>query len=653
MSTSPAPSSSAALGDGARLQLRNQALLEGDRLMGELKQATDPAVRQQLAEKITFQQMLANAMDDEAYISGGAIRGFALGQKLINPAEQYQALLDQVGMIAHAVKEAGGVLEAARRYELFKYVNRICALFEQAGVQDERLAFFKHWSELVYKVDRDATGALDRPGGVELTDAAKKGEAKVTTDAGAPHVAPSDQFLLDNYGRFGEMVEHHGLDLGKKVQGDGGGPTGSPQLLRLPRPTVADGAGGGTASPALPKPVAGDGAALMQRLTQSRRTLEEEIAATEGAPAQRAAAERALADIRSKPFRQLTPADLMVSSAIQQTLFDAAGGAVERMKAFAGDMLKGADAEIISIRKREDLAGFVKGILEKCERKDYPILGQMDDIIRGRLNITDGPEVAKVAQAMREQSGFPVKQVVDPRVAGGVVRYPRYHIIVEDPLTGLTHEWQIGTKATSTLYETQGIELPPELEASASKLGKHFRTDIHDIEYDIFQAFNKREPGVAAELGIPHFIAQVAGASERSAAGAAHTQPRARTSRPCTRTPNGCCRCSRTKRAASSWRGSCIESPGPARRAPAPGLGALPGRRPRARPDRRRVLQRRVRPVLVDRVPLPGAPRGAAADLAAGAAAADRRGPRGRRRRRRCRWWTARASVARLKSVHA
>ena len=293
-----------ALDDGARTQLRNQALLEGDRLMGELKSATDPAVRQQLAEKITFQQMLANAMDDEAYISGGAVRGFALGQTLINPFEQYQALLDQVGMIAHAVKEAGGVLEAARRYELFKYVNRICTLFEQAGVQDERLAFFKNWSELVYKVDRDATGALDRPGGVELTDAAKKGEAKITTDAGAPHVAPSDQFLLDNYGRFGEMVEHHGMDLGKKVQGDGGGPTGSPQLLRLPRPTVADGAGGGDRlSPRCPSRWRATPRRCMQRLTQSRRTLEDEIAATEGAPAQRAAAERALADIRAKPFR--------------------------------------------------------------------------------------------------------------------------------------------------------------------------------------------------------------------------------------------------------------------------------------------------------------------------------------------------------------
>ena len=316
------------------------------------------------------------------------------------------------------------MLEAARSYELFKYINRICVLFEQAGIQDERLQFFKNWSDLVYRVDRDATGALDRPGGAKVPDPDSLKKANVTTDFGAPHVAPSDQFLIDNYGRFGEMVEQRGLELGKKAQTEGGGggggpegggkaaPTGAPQLLRLPRPTANDGAAG-AASPAMPSRVAGDEAALMRRLVQSKRTLEDEIAAQKDFPAQKAAAEHALADIKAKPFRELTPADLLVSSAVQQTLFEAAGGAVERMKKFAADMLAGSDAEIISIRKREDLAGFVSGIIDKCARKDYPILGQMDDIIRGRLNITDGPAVAKTAQAMREQSAFKVKQVVD------------------------------------------------------------------------------------------------------------------------------------------------------------------------------------------------------------------------------------------------
>jgi hypothetical protein len=504
----------AGLDDGGRLQVRNQALLEGDRLTAQLREATDPAVRQQLAEQVTFQQMLANAMDDEAYLSGGGVKGFALGQPLDNAYEQYQALLDQIGMIDHIVREAGGVLTAARSYELYKYVNRICSVFEQAGIRDERLPFFKNWSEHIYRVDREATAGGVRPGGA---------------------LPPSDQFLLDNYTRFSEMVEQHGEELSRRAttapEGGALPPTGVPQLLRLPRPTTNDGATGAT-SPAVPTRVAGDEAALLRRLTQSRRTLEEEIAGTaerdaEGnllSPAQRAAAERALADIRAKPFRELTPADLMVSSTVQQVLFDAAGAAVERMKAFAHDMLGGADAEIISLRKREDLRGFVDGILGKCARKEYPILGQMDDIIRGRLNITDGPQVARAAEAMRQQSRYPVVQVIEPRVTdAGVVRYPRYHIIVQDPETGLTHEWQIGTRATTALYETRGIEIPAELQAAAGRLGKHFNADLHDIEYDIFQAFNRRDPGTAAELGIPAFLTRVAEASHRSAAGAADT----------------------------------------------------------------------------------------------------------------------------------
>lgn len=102
-----------------------------------------------------------------------------------------------------------------------------------------------------------------------------------------------------------------------------------------------------------------------------------------------------------------------------------------------------------------------------------------------------------------------------------MVRYPRYHIIVSDPQTGFTHEWQIGTRATSSLYETQGIRIPPELQSAAGGLGKHFRTDLHDIEYDVFQSFAGSRPAIASELGIPGFIARMAEASQRSAAGTA------------------------------------------------------------------------------------------------------------------------------------
>lgn len=395
-----------ALGDGARTQLRNSALQRGDELAAELRAATDPTLRQQLAEQVTFQQMLANTMDDEAYLSGGGVKGFAVGRTLTNAFEQYEAVLDQIGMMAHAVDKAKGVLGAARSYELFKYINRICVVFEAAGVSDERLPFFKNWSEHVYQVDRDATGALDRPGGAT--------PLRPGVDVGVPRTAPSDDFLLQNYQRFGEMVEQRGGELGRRTRGEppaGDGPAaagpGSSQLLRLPRPTTADGAAPGT-SPALPSTLSGDGSALMTRLLGTRRTIEQEIGAQADFPAQRAAAQQVLDEVLAKPFRELTPADLRLSSQLQGRLFDAAGGAVERMKTMARTLLGGVQADVISIRKREDLAGFVAGILDKCDRKGYGRIAQMDDIIRGRLDIADGAAVERVAAAMRTQAQFPM-----------------------------------------------------------------------------------------------------------------------------------------------------------------------------------------------------------------------------------------------------
>ena len=207
-------------------------------------------------------------------------------------------------------------------------------------------------------------------------------------------------------------------------------------------------------------------------------------------------------------------------------------------------MLKGADAEIISIRKREDLAGFVKGILEKCERKDYPILGQMDDIIRGppehHGRAGGGEGRAGDARAVRASGSSRSSTRAWPMPAS--IRYPRYHIIVEDTLTGLTHEWQIGTKATSTLYETTGHQdSRRSCEAAASKLGKHFRTDIHDIEYDIFQAVQQARAGRGRRAGHPALHRPGGGCCRALGRGRGPHARWGRTSRPCTRTPTVCC----------------------------------------------------------------------------------------------------------------
>ena len=89
--------------------------------------------------------------------------------------------------------------------------------------------------------------------------------------------------------------------------------------------------------------------------------------------------------------------------------------------------------------------------------------------------------------------------------------------------SGLTHEWQIGTRATTALYQTEGITIPDELRAAATRLRRSFRADLHDIEYDLFQPFAQADPSTANDLGITRFIADVAQASDRSGAGTGDT----------------------------------------------------------------------------------------------------------------------------------
>jgi hypothetical protein len=226
------------------------------------------------------------------------------------------------------------------------------------------------------------------------------------------------------------------------------------------------------------------------------------------------------ARIADKPFRALTPDEFRASKTAQERLFEAAQNAVARMKALGHRLLAGAEGHVESERKRENLQEFVDGILEKCKRKNYSRLGEMDDIIRGRIDVDDGDQARRVAAEMEELGT--VRTVEDPRVNdAGVVRYPRSHVIVYDPESGLIHEWQIGTRATTTLYETPGITIPERLQAAATALDKKFNNDLHDIEYDIFQVVKKRYPAIAAELGVDAFIAHTAEASERSALGSA------------------------------------------------------------------------------------------------------------------------------------
>jgi len=75
---------------------------------------------------------------------------------------------------------------------------------------------------------------------------------------------------------------------------------------------------------------------------------------------------------------------------------------------------------------------------------------------------------------------------------------------MEDPQTGLRFEWQIGTGATTSVYEKEGIDLPEGVELAP---GMH--RDIHDIEYDIFAGIAQKYPDLHQFYDLPLFHAKV------------------------------------------------------------------------------------------------------------------------------------------------
>jgi hypothetical protein len=142
----------------------------------------------------------------------------------------------------------------------------------------------------------------------------------------------------------------------------------------------------------------------------------------------------------------------------------------------------------------------------KCRRNGYTRIGQMDDIVRGRFDLRSNEDVNTVAAALKGQKKYPVAFAVAPQrpQPGGGFGYPRWHIIISDPESGLTHEWQIGTKAVTEVFEKGNIRLPAGVE-----LGPGMKPNLHDIEYDIFKGIEKKYPDVHKRHNLPEFHAKV------------------------------------------------------------------------------------------------------------------------------------------------
>ncbi len=197
--------------------------------------------------------------------------------------------------------------------------------------------------------------------------------------------------------------------------------------------------------------------------------------------------------------------------AVGRELFERAKEVRERQRAMAEAVLEElgiTDARVVNLLKRDDFDAFRAGVLEKVRRKKYASLAQMDDMVRGRFDLGDPRDVPRVVEALQRR-GFEVTTIEGPRARAGIEEgYPRHHVVLRDPQTGITHEWQIGARATTELYERPGIALGPV------RLKEGMAPNLHDIEYDIFKALQESDLAtdrrLAEEVGIPGFRREVA-----------------------------------------------------------------------------------------------------------------------------------------------
>ena len=223
-----------------------------------------------------------------------------------------------------------------------------------------------------------------------------------------------------------------------------------------------------------------------------------------------------------------TADELKASPTLQLSLIEVAVRMRDQQARFMGDVIKTvrgkdakfSDGEMVAIIKRDDSIGFINGVLEKVNRRNFSTVGLMGDIARGRLNLRNQAEVSKFVRSISTQAegkGF-IVDVDTPRqeltLDDGSIgyAYPRYHIEVADPQTGMKMEWQVGTSTTTEVFETKGIPINnKELDSFMKENGVN--GDLHDIGYDIFlPLMNDKSPGVqkmVSDLGISEYYDRV------------------------------------------------------------------------------------------------------------------------------------------------
>lgn len=199
---------------------------------------------------------------------------------------------------------------------------------------------------------------------------------------------------------------------------------------------------------------------------------------------------------------------LAKSEEAQQRLARAVQETNAKMQKAAEDIAKEIGVEVPQTGIKGNKPGgpidqdrLIAGVLEKNARNKYENVGKMQDRTRGRFEVDSAGEVEAVARKLVEKFSheYGTDSIKWKKPSGD---YPRHHVIVTDPATGIAHEWQIGTKATTKFIEGMEVPLP-------SGVHLHARPDFHVVKYDVLDKLHK--PDVRAKLGLPDDIADKVG----------------------------------------------------------------------------------------------------------------------------------------------
>ena len=187
-------------------------------------------------------------------------------------------------------------------------------------------------------------------------------------------------------------------------------------------------------------------------------------------------------------------ADLLDSPAGQAKLYRMAQDGLTEAKpklSKIAEAFEGSDSGALLKKNGQD--AFTASVKEKCERKSYGSVGDMGDMVRGRINLKNGADLDVALQKVKAE--FPNAKF---DIKDGP--YPRVHVDVE-LANGVKFELQVGTHATTKFLEKTMVEIPTSLRA---KVGLN-EADFHVAKYDILDKV--KDPALRAKYGLDDFDA--------------------------------------------------------------------------------------------------------------------------------------------------